>query len=118
MTTSKPAPLHTDSMAYAARVNDGKIPEGWSEAVSEGVAQANVIAALAWEKVRDPRDPPFVACSFSHREKLVATVESILKVGPPNEAATPFTDAAVALVAEINKYLNRLRLTGETEGDN
>lgn len=121
--TSKPAPLHTDSMAYAARVNDGKIPAGWSEAVSEGVAQANVIAALAHEKIRGV-DPPFVACSFAHREKLVAEIEAILKVGAPiEEARTPFIDAALILIAEVRAHLDRagqLQLTGETveQGDN
>ena len=120
---AKPAPLHTDSLSYAQRINDGKIPAGWSEAVDEKVAQANVIAAIAWSAVKDAADPQFPACSFAHREKLIAEVEAILKSGAPQpDAASPFTDAACALIAEIRAAHNRadqLRLTDETlEGDN
>lgn len=123
MVATRPAPLHTDSLSYAARVNDGKIPDGWSEAVSEGVAQVAIIAALAWNAIKPAADPPFPACSFAHRERLVAEVEGILKAGPPiSEAATPFTTAACALIDDIRAHLNRaepLQLVGKTEqGDN
>ena len=119
---AKPAPTHTDSMAYIARINDGKVPKGWSEAVSEGVAQANVIAALAHAAIKDPADPQFPACSFAHREKLIAEVEAILKVGAPQEeSATPFTRAAVALISDIRAAHDRagqLQLADETpQGD-
>ena len=63
-----------------------------------------------------------VACSFAHREKLIAEVEAILKVGAPQEeSATPFTRAAVALISDIRAAHDRagqLQLADETpQGD-
>ena len=49
-----------------------------------------------------PNDPSFPVCAAAHREKLIAEVEALLKVGPPpQEGETRFTDAAMAIIRDI-----------------
>lgn len=121
MTKPAPAqPLHTDVIAHSARINDGKIVTDVLAVTSPGeeFAQVAVIAAAAWERVRPTTDPPFAACSPPHRERLIAEVEGILKSGAPlKEAATPFTDAVVEIVAAIKQALDTQRplIEGETK---
>lgn len=113
----KPIPFHTDMASYAARVHDGAIPLSWSMPATPGefYAKAAVIAAVAWEAVRGI-DPPFPACAIAHRERLIAEVETLLKVGNPSDQSvlTPFLEAAIAVIASI-KESERLQLSGETD---
>lgn len=116
-TSVKPnIPFHTDMASHAARVHDGHVPLSWSvpSTPSEFYAKAAVIAAVAWEAVRGT-DPPFPACAIAHRERLIAEVEALLKVGPPNDSVlTPFLEAAIAVIASINQA-EQLQLPGETD---
>lgn len=113
----KSVPFHTDMASLAAREHDGHIPLSWTLPTmpSEFYAKAAVIAAVAWEVVRNT-DPPFPACTISHRERLIAEVEALLKCGAPSDQSvlTPFLEAALAVIESINKS-EQLRLDGETE---
>jgi len=99
-TNPRPIPFHTDQASLAAREHDGRIPLSWSVPTtpSEFYAKAAVIAAVSWEAVRNT-DPPFPACAISHRERLIAEVEALLKSGPPSDQTV----------------LERLQLPGDTD---
>lgn len=112
----KPILFHTDSISQISRQHDGVVPPDWSAPAVPGefFAKAAVIAAIAWEQVRTT-DPPFPACTITHRECLIAEVEALLKCGLPSDQSvlTPFLEAALAIIASINQA-DQLRLEGET----
>lgn len=114
----KPIPFHTDQASLAARQHDGHIPASWSapDVPNEGYAKTAVIAAIAWQASKPATDPPFPACALAHREKLIAEVEALLKYGaPPDQTVlTPFLEAAIAVIASIDKA-DQLQLPGETD---
>ena len=101
-------------MSYAARIHDGRLPAGWDKVEGKDNYKAAMVAIVAWEQVRGA-DPSFPACAIAHRERLIAEVEAMLKSGPPAEdAATPFTRACQAVMAEMNRA-EPLKLVGQTE---
>jgi hypothetical protein len=118
----KPIPFHTDMASHAARQHDGQIPLSWTVPAtpSEFYAKAAVIAAVAWQASKPVDDPPFPACTITHRERLIAEVEALLKCGAPSDQSvlTPFLEAALAVIDSINQS-EQLTLLGATEpGDN
>ena len=61
------------------------------------------LAAVAWSKVKPAGDPEFNNCALSHREKLVAEAEAVVRTG---SARTDFEKAFLGLLDEFKAAQN------------
>lgn len=61
------------------------------------------LAAVAWSKVKPAGDPEFNNCALSHREKLVAEAEAVVRTG---SARTEFEKAFLGLLDEFKAAQN------------
>lgn len=70
------------------------------------------LAAVAWSKVKPAGDPEFNNCALSHREKLVAEAEGVVRTG---SARTDFEKAFLGLLDEFKAAQNPAPAAPEAE---
>lgn len=91
---------HSDQLIYLTKVHEGIIPQSWLSGDTE-YQKAKVIAAVSWHDMKDPSDPPFLACDLSHQEKCIGIVESLMRGNMAD--SSPFAQAAARRWAEVNQ---------------
>lgn len=89
---------HVDALLHIKIRHDGEFPASWLTGDLD-FQKAKVIAAVAWQQVKDEADPDLLHSDLAHQERCIGVVESLMRGNDPDP--TPFAQAAFRLWKEV-----------------